>query len=515
MSDNRVRRVVIVGGGSAGWMAAAALSRLSGKGVIDVTLIESEEIGIVGVGEATIPHIRVFNGLLGLDENAFMRATKATFKLGIEFVDWVRPGHRYFHSFGSYGRPIQAMSFHQYWLRLKAMGEGGDLDDYSLCCAAAAERKFARPGGDPRSILSTINYAFHFDAALYGRWLRGYAEAHGTIRREGRIRHVALRAEDGFIEAVELEDGTRIAADLFIDCSGFRGLLIQEALGTGYQDWSHWLPANRAVAVPCASDGPPLPYTRSTARKGGWQWRIPLQHRIGNGYVYSSAYLSDDEAAATLLANLDGEVLADPRQLRFTTGRPTQFWNKNCVTLGLASGFMEPLESTSIHLVETAISRLIALFPDKSFRQADIDEYNRYTISEYEHIRDFLILHYHANQRAGEPLWDYMRDLDLPESLRSRIEVFRGAARFLRFGEQLFGESNWTAVMLGQEITPQTYNLIADAIPIDQLRAEADKIRTMVRDAVSAMPTHAQTLAQMLQPVAPVQANRGLTVPIR
>ncbi len=511
MSDNRVRKVVIVGGGSAGWMAAAALSRLSGKGVLDVTLVESEEIGIVGVGEATIPHIRVFNGLLGLDENAFMRATKATFKLGIEFVDWVRPGHRYFHSFGSFGRPIQAMAFHQYWLRLKELGEGGDLDEYSLCCVAAAQGKFARPTGDQRSILSSINYAFHFDAVLYGRWLRGYAEAHGVRRHEGRIRHVALRGEDGFIEAVELENGTRVEGDLFIDCSGFRGLLIQEALGTGYLDWTHWLPANSAVAVPCASDDPPLPYTRSTARRAGWQWRIPLQHRIGNGYVYSNRHISDDEAAATLLANLDGQALAEPRQLRFTTGRPRQFWNKNCIALGLASGFMEPLESTSIHLVETAISRLIALFPDKSFRQADIDEYNRYTISEYEHIRDFLILHYHANQRLGEPLWDRMRDLELPESLATRIEVFRGAARFLRFGEQLFGESNWTAVMLGQEITPQFYNLIADAVPIDMLRAEASKIRAMVREAAAAMPSHAQTLHQVLQPVAP----RGVTSTLR
>lgn len=356
--SNRIRSILIVGGGTAGWMTAAALARVLGPDYARITLVESEQIGTVGVGEATIPQIGIYNRMLGIDENDFVRRTRGSFKLGIEFVNWGRQGHRYFHPFGGYGVNMEGVSFHAFWQRLSHAGLAGPLAEYSLMASAGKRNKFMRPFDAGNSPLSNIAYAFHFDASLYARFLRDHAEQRGVQRREGKIVAVHQRGEDGFIESVQMDDGERLEADLFIDCSGFRGLLIERTLHAGFADWSHWLPCNRALVVPCESVPELTPYTRSTALAAGWQWRIPLQHRIGNGYVYSSEFLSDDEAAAALLGNLDGPARAEPRLIRFTTGHRRKYWIRNCVSIGLSSGFMEPLESTSIWMIQTGISRL-------------------------------------------------------------------------------------------------------------------------------------------------------------
>jgi tryptophan halogenase len=492
--DRRLRGIVIVGGGSAGWMAAAALSAVVGDGCT-VTLIESEEIGTVGVGEATIPPIKIFNQTLGLDEAEFLRRTQGTFKLGIEFVDWAKVGHRYFHPFGPHGMQFDAVPLHQYWLRGRTAPGALALDEYSMAWAAASRGRFDKPSRDPRQIASTFDYAYHFDAALYAAYLREVAHGRGVRRIEGRIVGVDLRGADGFVEAVRLADGRAVAGDLFIDCSGFRGLLIEGALHTGYEDWTHWLPCDRAVAVPSAPDGDPAPYTRSTARTAGWQWKIPLQHRVGNGYVYASKYLSDDEAAATLLANLDGPALAEPRALRFVTGRRKHFWNRNVVALGLASGFMEPLESTSLHLVQSGISRLLALFPDRDFDPLVIDEYNRIGVNEYERIRDFIILHYKLTERTVAPLWRACAAMDVPDTLARKIEHFKRYGRLVSEGPELFGSASWLAVHVGQLNWPQRHDPLADLRGVDGAAMLARQREAMVR-AAATMPTHADFIAR-------------------
>jgi len=488
-SDRDIRRLAIVGGGSAGWMAAAALASALGGGR-KIELVESDEIGIVGVGEATIPPIKLFNQTLGLDENTFLAATQGSFKLGIEFVDWGRRDHRYFHPFGTYGADFDRVPLHQWWLRERARGDRRPLDDYSMAWGAAKRNRFAHPIPERRRIQSTFDYAYHFDAALYGRHLRAYAEGLGVRRQEGKVVDVRLRAEDGFIEALRLDDGREIAADLFIDCSGFRGLLIEQALGVGYEPWTRWLPCDRAVAVPCAHGGEFTPYTRSTAREAGWQWRIPLQHRIGNGYVYSSRHVGDDEAAAVLLANLDGEPLADPRPLRFTTGRRKLFWSRNCVAIGLAAGFMEPLESTSLHLVQTAVTRLLALFPDRNFDPLLAREFNRLSVEEWERVRDFLILHYHLTSREDAPLWRECAAMSIPDSLRYRIEQFRASGRLVSEGYELFQNASWLAVHVGQGEEPRAYDALADERSHVDAPARLAGIRRAIEEAAEAMPAH-------------------------
>jgi tryptophan 7-halogenase len=514
VNDHRIRKVVIVGGGTAGWMAAAAFSRFLGNGYTETMLIESDEIGTVGVGEATIPPIITFNGMLGINENEFLAATQGTFKLGIEFVDWGGLGERYFHPFGSYGQDIHGVSFHQLFLKERMRRPMPDISSYSMNAVAAAYGRFARPGEQARSPIKSLFYAFHFDASLYARYLRSYAERGGIKRVEGKIVDVSLRGENGFVESVTLADGRKIDGDLFIDCSGFRGLLIEQALGAGYEDWSHWLPCDRAVAVPSANAGDPLPYTRSTARTAGWQWRIPLQHRTGNGHVYASAYTSDEAAERVLLENLDGEPLASPRRLSFTAGRRRLAWSRNVVSLGLSSGFIEPLESTSIHLIQSGIAKLLALFPDRRFNSVERDEYNRLMKDQMEDIRDFIILHYKATNRDDSEFWNYCRTMSVPDSLAGKMELFRAKGRTFREGFDLFTAASWVAVMLGQNFWPEGYDPIADALDDDKIAAMLEQLRTGYEQTAQAMPSQAEFIARCCAaPASPAAAPQAEAVP--
>lgn len=486
---NSLRSVVIIGGGTAGWMAASVLSKAFGR-ALQITLIESEEIGIVGVGEATIPQIRHINNFLEIDENAFLKATQGTFKLGIEFNNWGRLGDSYMHAFGDIGMALGLTPFHHYWLRANAGGGGGSLWDYSVNCQIAIRDRFAIMERVGASRLSGTRHAFHFDAALYAKFLRGRAEAAGVVRVEGKIVDVRRRGHDGFIEGVTLEGDRRVDGEFFIDCSGFRGLLIEGALQAGYEDWTHWLPCDRAVAAPCAHGQSIRPYTQATARQSGWQWRIPLQHRVGNGHVYCSRFISDDEAADVLKANLEGELLAEPRFLRFTTGMRKRQWMKNCVSLGLASGFLEPLESTSIHLIQSGVSRLVSMFPDRHFDPALIDEFNRQSRFEFERIRDFIILHYHANERTDAPFWIERREMDVPEALQGKLDLFRASGRIYREHEELFTEPGWLQVLIGQHVMPKHYHPLADQLGENQLGEFMANIKTLIERAASTAPAH-------------------------
>lgn len=494
--DHRLRHVIIVGGGTAGWMTAAALGRFLTDGHTKVTVVESDAIGTVGVGESTIPQMRIFNRMLALDEDEFVRRTQATFKLAIEFHNWGKIGDLYYHPFGPYGLDMEGVSFHAFWLRLNAMGEAAPLDEYSLQALASRQAKFMRGIDAGNSPLSHIAYAFHFDAFLYARFLRGFAEERGVVRKEGRIVDVGLRSEDGFIRSITLESGEKLEADFFVDCSGFRGLLIEQTLKTGYEEWSHWLPNDRAVTIPCANGGARNAVTRATARPAGWQWRIPLQHRIGNGYVYSSAHISDDEATATLLGNLDGEALAEPWMLRFKAGRRKKSWHKNCCAIGLSAGFMEPLESQSIFLIQVGIARLLAMFPDRRHSQAEVDRYNRTIQYEYERIRDFIVLHYNTTTRSDTPYWDYCRTMQVPDTLAEKLAIFKAHGRIFRENEELFNDTSWFAVMMGQGLGPTAHDPMADAMPADELRKRLASIRATVMTSVDHMPDHHDFIAR-------------------
>lgn len=487
-SDRRIRSVLILGGGSAGWMCAAALANAL-QHACAITVVESDEIGIVGVGEATIPPIKLFNQSLGLDENEFVAATQGSFKLGIEFVDWGALGRRYFHPFGRIGVDFDATPLHHYWLRERAAGDPTPLTDYSMAWVGARAAKFEPPSRDPRLVQSTFDYAYHFDAALYAKYLRGYAEKRGVERVEGRVVEICQNSESGFLEKVRLASGREVSADFFIDCSGFRGLLIEETLKTGYDDWTHWLPCDRAVAVPCARTQVFTPHTRSTAREAGWQWRIPLQHRVGNGYVYSSRYIEQDAAEATLLDNLESAPLAAPRHLRFVTGRRKLHWNRNCVAIGLAAGFLEPLESTSIHLIQTGITRLLALFPDRDFDRANIEEYNRLTALEFERVRDFVILHYHATVRDDAPLWRYCAAMSIPDTLAYKLEQFASNGNLVSDGLELFQNTSWLAVFIGQNVIPRKYAPMVDQRDVDAAKY-FESLKRTIAQAAEAMPKH-------------------------
>lgn len=494
--ERPVRKVVIVGGGTAGWMTAVALARLAMPSGVAVTLIESEAIGTVGVGESTLPHIRGFNERLGINEAEFMKATRATFKLGIEFADWRRIGESYIHPFGDYGAPGGEAPFHHYWLRARALADVGPIDDYSLPVVAAREGRFEPPAADARSLFSTYGYAYQLDAGLYARFLRRLSEADGVQRVEGRIASVTQDPDNGAIVSLLLDDGRCVEGDLFVDCSGFRALLIEQTLKAGFADWSKWLPCDRAVAIPCSADLPPVPYTRATALEAGWQFRIPLQHRIGNGYVYSSAFLDETAATDRLLERLEGQPLKAPNHLRFTAGQRRSSWVANCVAVGLSSGFIEPLESTSIYLIQIAITKLIELWPTAAFDRSAGREFNRQMDWEYEKIRDFIILHYCATERDDTPFWNYVRTMALPDSLAEKIELFRTRGLVQEYKEGLFLHPSWVAVLLGQGVIPERRHPLADIRSDAQLLDSMARLKGMIRQAAGRLMSQDEYIAQ-------------------
>lgn len=493
--NQQISKVIIVGGGTAGWMTAAAMGHLLGERLCSIRVIESSDIPTVGVGEATIPQIQLFNSLLGLDEDDFIKKTQATFKHGIEFVNWKSLNHAYFHPFGSLGLNFEGVEFHHFWLKMAQQGKAAEIQQYAFNSVAAKAGKMMRSINAPNSPLSNINYAFHFDAALYVDYLREFAKERGVAHTDGKVAEVRLNHESGFIESLQLESGQEVAADLFIDCTGFRGLLIEDALKTGYEDWSHWLPCNRAVVVPSESTGAPVPYTRSTAQKAGWQWRIPLQHRVGNGHVYSSQFMSDQEAQRILLSNIEGMPLDEPRTLRFTSGVRKKMWHKNCVAIGLAGGFIEPLESTAIHLIQSSISRLMSLFPTKAFDQIEIDTFNTQSRTEMERIRDFIILHYKVTERSDSAFWNYCRTMDIPATLERKLELFRANGRIFREDEELFNQTSWLSVMLGQGLMPNGYHPVANVLDEIQIQKRLDDVKNVIEQSVDYMPSHAEFIA--------------------
>ncbi|WP_298469410.1 tryptophan halogenase family protein [uncultured Erythrobacter sp.] len=494
-----IQEIIIVGGGTAGWMAAAALSRLKTGRELGITLIESEAIGTVGVGEATIPPFVGFNDLLDIDEREMLAAVQGSFKLGIQFENWGKVGDSYIHPFGAYGYSMGGIAFHHVWHKFAQSGDNRPIQVFNVETMAAYFGKFARSEDyqKERDDLPPINYAYHLDAGRYAAFLRKYAEARGVVRREGKVSDVQLDAESGFVSSVTLDDGTVMAGDMFIDCSGFRGLLIEQALETGYEDWTHWLPCNRAVALPCKrEDGsPPPPFTRATAHRAGWQWQVPLQHRNGNGHVYCSEFIEDEEAHDILVGNIAGKPQADPNFLRFTTGRRKKFWNKNVVALGLSAGFMEPLESTSIHLINTGIDKLMSLLSLEGITQTQQDTFNRLTGREYARIRDFLILHYNATSRDDSEFWNYVRTMKVPDTLTEKVEIFKANGQIFREEDELFTDTSWAAVMMGQGIQMNGHNPMADTLDTPKNRKEVDEMEQSIRYLVQHMPGHGEYLA--------------------
>lgn len=498
MGSRPVEQIVIVGGGSAGWMTAAALAQLLGQ-TCEITLVESAQIGTVGVGEATLPHLRFFNQRLGINEPEFMAATNATFKLGIEFVDWGQQGNAYIHPFGDFGRKVSGIDFHHYWLRLRKTGRVAPLGDYSLPVVAARQHRFSYPANDPRSILSSFSYAYHIDSSLYARYLSQFAQARGVVRKEGKVVDVQQEAESGFITAIELADGQRIGGQFFIDCSGFRGLLIEQTLKAGYDDWNRWLPCDRAVALPCghADESELAPYTRATAMNAGWRWRIPLQHRVGNGHVYSSSFLDDQAALDQLLEGLEESPEAEPNFLRFTTGRRRTMWKKNCVAIGLSAGFLEPLESTGIHLIQVAIMKLLEFFPDREMTPHYRNEFNRLMEMEITKIKDFLILHYHATARDDTEFWNYCRTMSLPDDLQHKMDLFRTTGRVVPYQEGLFLSPSWVAVYLGQRWLPEQYDSRVDRFPAEKVVSLFRSLAQSISEAAGSLPLHKDALGQL------------------
>lgn len=493
MNDRRIRSLVIVGGGTAGWMAAAALAKALAGMNVQIRLIEAARIEPIGVGEATIPPIMDFIRQLGIDENDLVRQIKATFKLGIGFRDWTHPGDFYFHPFGPAGPGIGHLPFQAYWLKMRLEGKAERLEEYSIQASAALRGRFSRPVHAPNTPLNKLTYALHFDAGRFAQYLCGFAQKHGVLRTEGYVRHVALRDEDGFVDSLTLESGEQVHGDLFIDCSGFRGVLIEEALRTGYEDWSAWLPCDRAVLVHSERNTPPNPYTLVSAREAGWQWQIPLQHRDGNGYIYNGEYCTDEAARALLLGTLAGRALSEPVTLRFRPGRRKVAWNKNVLALGLAAGFLEPLEATSIHLIQRGIAMLLKFFPDRDFSPADVARYNRTLEADFSGVRDFLLLHYRQTERDGA-FWRHCRDLPLTPNLREKIELFQGHGRLLREENEIFPVLSWLAVLVGQRVLPRRADPLVDGVDASKIQARLEQLRASVRESVETMPTHGEFL---------------------
>lgn len=492
--DSNINKVVILGGGTAGWMTAAAFAKLLPKN-IKVTLIESEQIGTVGVGEATIPHLRFFNQRLGINEQEFMQATNATFKLGIEFSNWGQQNDSYIHPFGDYGHSINGIGFHHIWLSQFRAGNAKALDDYSLPVAACMAGKFDFPLADNNHVGSTFSYAYHIDATAYAKFLRTFSEKRGIIRKEGKIVDVVMRASDGNISELIYDDGERVEGDLFIDCSGFRGMLIEQVLKAGFEDWSHWLPCNKAIAVATSASKDPLPYTKAIARDAGWQWRIPLQHRTGNGHVYCDSFVETNDALDTLINNLTGTPLTEPNHLRFTAGQRKQAWKANCIAIGLSSGFLEPLESTSIYLIQANIMKLLELFPQQQNMQEQRGEFNRYFNNEMTRIRDFLILHYNATHRDDTEFWRYCKNMALPDSLQERVDLYKHTGHIMPYNHGLFLSPSWVAVLMGQRIYPNKVDPRIANLDPQKIVNMMNIIDQEVAAFTQQMPTHSQALA--------------------
>lgn len=493
---HKIKSIVILGGGSAGWMTAATLSRMLKPEHVKITLIESEQIGTVGVGEATIPDIINFNHMLGIDEQEFMKATNATFKLGIEFNNWGQKGDQYMHPFGLQGADMMGVDFHQFWLYSRDFGNPNPIWKYSVSAEAAYENKFTQPVNDPRTVVSQIRYAYHFDATLYARFLRKYSEERGVTRVEGKVTNVSQAPSNGNITALTLESGKTISGDFFFDCTGFRAMLIGKTLGVAFDDWSHWLPCNSAQAVACNDTGPLKPYTQATAKDAGWQWRIPTQTRVGNGHIYSNEFLSDEAARNSLIDDLESDPLGDPKLIKFRTGCQQKFWEKNCIAVGLSAGFLEPLESTSLYLIQVGISRFISLYPDGNLSSVVRTEYNRQIRQLYDQVRDFIILHYKATQRSDTEFWKYCANMSVPDSLQAKIELFQAGGRVFRYEDDLFGKTSWVAVLLGQNILPEVVDPIVSSLPKEQVERSLRSMTKSIGDAVMKMPTHKQYIEQ-------------------
>ncbi len=494
--DSAIRRIVIVGGGTAGWMSAAGLSKVFQASGLEIELVESEQIGTVGVGEATLPHLKHFNDSLGINEAEFMAFTQATFKLGIQFRDWGRKGDAYIHPFGEYGREIGGVEFHHYWLRAAKAGLNQRIDDFSLPVLMAESGKFAFPSADPASVMSTFTYAYQLDAGKYATFLRRFAECHGVVRTEGRVVDIVRDDESGQVKSLTLEDGRSVTGNLFLDCSGFRSLLLGQELGIGLEDWSQWLPCDSAVAVPCRHRNEILPYTRATACEAGWKWRIPLQHRTGNGYVFCSEFTDADQATASLLSTLEGEATAEPKVLRFKAGRRKRQWEQNCLAVGLSGGFLEPLESTSIYLIQAAITALAELLPHGRPNGTERDEFNRVMDLEYQRIRDFLILHYHATERDDSEFWNHVRTMTVPDSLAEKMELFRRRGIVMEYKDGLFLHPSWIAVYLGQGIIPDHHDPRVDAVADEPLRRALGDMSKAISLSVGSQRSHGQVLSQ-------------------
>jgi tryptophan 7-halogenase len=486
---NRKMKIVIAGGGTAGWIAAAALSHQMSE-ILDITLVESQEIGTIGVGEATIPPMRTFHRLLGINEQEFMRATNATFKLGIQFENWKKIGEKYFHSFGVTGKQTLITDFIHFWLRGRELGMADEFGNYCLEYKAALEERFSI------NDQTKINYAFHLDAGRYASFLRAHAEARGVKRVEGKIAEVIQNPESGFITSIRMDSGQEIPGDLFIDCTGMYGLLIEQTLQTGFEEWGHWLPCDSAIAVQTESTAPAVPYTKSIAHHAGWRWQIPLQHRVGNGMVFSNRYMSDDEATNILLSSLNGKALTEPKVIKFKTGKRKKGWNKNCIAIGLASGFLEPLESTSIHMIMTAVTRLLQLFPHGEIKQSIIDEYNIQAESEFIRIRDFIILHYKATERDDSSFWRYCKEMEIPEDLKHRMKLFKDFGKSYQVEGELFRLDSWTQVMLGQGLVPSSYHPIVELMSERELQHFLNSVAAEVNKNMATLSTHQAFIKQ-------------------